>query len=146
MDHLECSLCGKESLLAFDIWVLQSICKGWNKVAVSEVFGWSRIPNNTRRRSRIFLSDSDSGSPFRSFFTSHSLVGNSCWNGTIYYKTFVETEISCCVPRFPLILTAKILSLYVKEPEILARSGSGTITEQMQSIMITCHMLYYDYE
>jgi len=30
----------------------------------SEDFGWSQ--------SRIFLSDSDSGSPTRSFFTSHS--------------------------------------------------------------------------
>jgi len=40
----------------------------------SEVFGWSRsrIPDNTGSRSRIFLSDSDSGSPFGSFFTSHS--------------------------------------------------------------------------
>jgi len=28
---------------------------------------------------------------------------------------FVETDISCCVPRFPLILTAKFRSLYVKE-------------------------------
>ena len=36
----------------------------------SEVFGWSRIPNNNGSRSRIFLSDS--GSPIGSFFTSHS--------------------------------------------------------------------------
>jgi len=36
----------------------------------SEVFGWSRIPNNTRSRSRIFLSDF--GCPLGSFFTSHS--------------------------------------------------------------------------
>jgi len=40
----------------------------------SEVFGWSRsrIPNNTGSRSRIFLSDSDSGCPIESFFTPHS--------------------------------------------------------------------------
>jgi len=38
----------------------------------SEVFGWSRAPNNTRNwsRCRIFLPDSDS--PTGSFFTSHS--------------------------------------------------------------------------
>jgi len=36
-------------------------------------------------------------------------------------ETFVETEISCYVscyaPRFPLILTAKFHSIYVKESE-----------------------------
>ena len=31
-----------------------------------------------------------------------TLVGNACGNGTISYETFVETEISCCVPRYPL--------------------------------------------
>ena len=39
-------------------------------------------------------------------------------------KFFVETEISCCAPRFPLILTAKFHSLYVKESEILERLES----------------------
>jgi len=45
-------------------------------------------------------------------------------NGTISFETFVETEISCCAPRFPLILPAKLHSLYVKGPEseILERS------------------------
>jgi len=80
----------------------------------SEVFGWGWIPNNTgsRSRSRIFLSDS--GCPIGSFLTS-----NSCWNGTISFETFVETDISCCALRFPLILTAKFHSLYIKESEIL---------------------------
>jgi len=32
--------------------------EGLTRVAESEVFGWSRIINNTGRRSRIFLSDS----------------------------------------------------------------------------------------
>jgi len=32
-----------------------------------------------------------------------------------FFWNFVESEISCCVPRFPLILTAKFHSLYVKE-------------------------------
>jgi len=38
-------------------------------------------------------------------------------NGTISFEAFVETEISCCAPRFPLILTANFHSLYVKESE-----------------------------
>jgi len=44
------------------------------KLKESEFFGLSRsrIPNNTRSRSRIFLSDSDSRYPIGSFFTSHS--------------------------------------------------------------------------
>ena len=53
----------------------------------------------------------------RSFFTSHSWIRNSCGNGTISFETFVETEISCSVPRFPLISTVKFHSLYVKESE-----------------------------
>ena len=36
-----------------------------SRVAESEVFGWNRIPKDTRSRSRIFLSDS--GSPTESF-------------------------------------------------------------------------------
>ena len=46
---------------------------------------------------------SDSGSPIELFFTSHSRVWNSCWNDTISFETFVETENSCCVPQFQLI-------------------------------------------
>ena len=38
---------------------------------------------------------------------------------------FVETEISCCAPRFLLILTAKFHSLFVMEPEILERPETG---------------------
>jgi len=47
--------------------------RSWSRKE-SEVFGWSRsrIPNNTGSRSRIFLSDSDSGCPTGSVFTSHS--------------------------------------------------------------------------
>ena len=48
-------------------------------------------------------------------FTSHSLIGNFCWNGIISFEILVETEISCCAPRFPLILTAKFHSLHIKE-------------------------------
>jgi len=35
------------------------------------VFGGSRIPNNTGSRSRIFLSDSNSGCPIEALFKSH---------------------------------------------------------------------------
>ena len=40
-------------------------------------------------------------------------MGNFFWNGTVSFDTFVETEISCYVTRFPLILTARFHSLYV---------------------------------
>ena len=108
-------------------WFEQTSIVAW--VAESaEFFGWNRgqIPNNIESRSRIFLFDSDSGCPIRSFYISHSYIGNSCWNGTISFQTFVETESSCCAPRFPLILTAEFHSLYVKESgsEILERSES----------------------
>ena len=64
-----------------------------------------------------FFSDYDSRCPVGSFLTSHSKIGNSCWNGTISFETFVETVISCCFPQFPLIWTAKFPSFYVKESE-----------------------------
>ena len=38
-----------------------------------------------------------------------------------FFWTFAETEISCCPPRFPLILIVKVHSLYAKESE----SGVG---------------------
>jgi len=97
----------------------------------SLVFGWSwiRIPNNTGSQSQIFLSDS--GCPIGSFFTSPAWIGNSCSNGSHSFETFVEIEISCCAPQFPLILTVKFHSLYVKElqSEILEsrESGSGIL-------------------
>ena len=34
---------------------------------------------------------------------SDSSVGNSCWNGTISFQTFIETDNCCFVPRLPLI-------------------------------------------
>jgi len=41
---------------------------------------------------------------------------HSCWNGTISFETFVETEISCCAPRFYWFWS------WESEPEILERS------------------------
>jgi len=44
-----------------------------------------------------------------------------CWEFLlkwyISFENFVEAEISCCAPRFPLILTAKLHFLYLKESE-----------------------------
>ena len=74
------------------------------------------------------------------------------WYGTISFETFIETDISCCVPRFPFIasllavtklMTAKIHSHYVKESEseILERS-------ELESDILRClfhidvHALY----
>jgi len=31
------------------------------------------------------------------------ILTRACWNGTISYETFIETENSCCAQRFPLI-------------------------------------------
>jgi len=61
-------------------------------------------------------------------FASHSQIRNSCWNGTISFETFVETKISCCAPRFPLILTAKFHSFMLRsqESEILERRSRGS--------------------
>ena len=56
--------------------------------------------------------------PIRSFFKSHFQIGNSCWNRTISFETFVETQISCCAQWFPLILTAKFHCLDVKESRV----------------------------
>ena len=68
-----------------------------------------------------FLYDADSRCPIGSFFTSHPHIGNSCWNGTISFKKFVETDISFCAPRFPVIVKAKFHSFCVNETE----SGVG---------------------
>jgi len=60
----------------------------------------SKLDSFSNTRIRISLSESDI--PNGSFFwiTLLSCVGNSCWNGTIHYETFVETE-NGCIPRFP---------------------------------------------
>jgi len=101
--------------------VLLVLCSRLNQE--SELFGWSRIPNNTGESESDFFVRLrlQMRMPSWIIFTSHSKIGNSCWNGTIYVETFVETEISCCASRFPVILTAKFHSLYVKESEIFER-------------------------
>jgi len=62
---------------------------------------------------------SESGRPVGSFVHHTPKLGIllSWENGTISFENFVATEISCCAPRFPLILTSKFHSLYVEESE-----------------------------
>ena len=88
-------------------------------------FRWSRsrIPNNTGSRSLIFCP-----TPVSNRIILYITLLN--WEFLLkwynFFETFVETDISCCVPRFPLILTATFHSLYVKEleSEILERPES----------------------
>ena len=86
---------------------VSSICSGQNQVAepgsrVGVVRSRSRIPNNTGSRSRIFLSDS--GCPIPKSGIPVEMVQ--------FFETFVESEISCCVPRLPLIFTARFHFLH----------------------------------
>jgi len=86
----------------------------------SEVFGWSGVPNYTGSRSRIFCPTPTPDVQLDNFLHHTPKLGIP----VIIY--FVETEISCCLPLFPLILTYQFHSLYVKESEseILERSES----------------------
>ena len=59
------------------------------------------------------------------------ILSCACWNGTIYFETFIATENSCSVPRYPLIaivatklLTAKLHSCYANESEPVDRVGN----------------------
>ena len=86
--------------------------EGWTRVAESEVFGWSRITNNTGRRSRIFCP-----TPYvhldHFYITLLNLEFLLKWYNFFWNRDF----LLCRLPRFPLILTAKFNSLYVKESE-----------------------------
>jgi len=81
------------------------------RVAESEVFAWSRILNNTG--SRIFCP-----TPYVQldhFLHNAPKLGIPVEMVQFLIKTFVETELSCCAPRFPLILTVRFHSFCVKE-------------------------------
>ena len=84
----------------------------------SEFFGWSRsrIPDNTGSRSRIFLPTPTPNVQLDHFLLHTPKLGTPVEMVQFLLKLF-ETEISCCVPRFPLILTAKFHSLSFKESE-----------------------------
>jgi len=67
-----------------------------------------------------------------------------CWNCTIFFETFIETENSCCVTRFPLIASCyKVVDRQTSftlcwgvgvrvEPEILWRSESDILPRAPQ--------------
>ena len=82
-----------------------------------EVFGWSRswIPNNTGSRVGVGFFCSTPDVQLVHFYNHPFKLGIPI--GMVSFETFVETDISCCAPRFPLILTATFHSLYVKESE-----------------------------
>ena len=80
------------------------------------MFGRSRIPNNIGSRSRIFLSESEC--PIGSFLR-HSPKLEIPVEMVQFVLKLLLKQISCCVPGFPLIVTAKFNSLDVKESDIL---------------------------
>ena len=87
-----------------------------SRVAESEFFGWTGIPNNTEDRSRIFCPTPD----LQLDFLNHTPKMGIPVEMVVSLETFVEREISCCAAGFPLIVTAKFHSFM--EPEILQRS------------------------
>jgi len=87
----------------------------------SEFFGWSRsrIPNNTGSRSRIFCPTLD---VWLNHFLYHTpKLGIPVEMVQFLFKLLLK-QISCCAPRFPLILTAKFHSLCVKESGVGVRN------------------------
>ena len=64
---------------------------------MSEVFGWSRIFHPTTTRKSFQLNHFLHRTPTLRILT------RAYWNFSISFETFVETETSCCVPRFALI-------------------------------------------
>ena len=71
------------------------------------------------------------------------ILTRACWNGTISYETFIETENSCCAQRFPLIdsrykiVDSQASFTYVKESEILERLESGHFTYGTTTLITT---------
>jgi len=122
------------------VWIIQQIrcvCPLATRVEESEVFGWSR----SRIPSRIFC-PTPTPDVQLDHFLNHTLKLAIPAEMLISFETFVETDISCCAPRFPLILTAKFHSFYVKESEseILERAESGILTPTPQSCLL-CNSL-----
>ena len=78
----------------------------------------------------LFLSDSDSGYPIGLFFTSQEFpipkFGIPVEMVQFLLKLLLK-QISCCAPRFPLILTAKFHSLYAMESESGVGPESGIL-------------------
>ena len=96
------------------------------RVAESEDFGWSRI----------FCPTPDV--QLDHFLHHTPTLGIPVEMVTFSFETFVETEISCCAPRFPLILTVKFHSLYVKESGVgnFGKVGVGYFTSDSATLVI----------
>jgi len=92
---------------------------------VSEVFGWSqsRIPNNG------FFCPTPTPDVRLDHFLHHTLKLGIPVEMVQFLLKLLLKQISCCAPRFPLILTVKFHSFYVKESEskILERSELESI-------------------
>ena len=83
----------------------------------------------------------------------HRPLPNSCLlkNGTISFETFMETENSCCVPRFPLIASCyrivdsqtSFTFLQSRESEILERSVSGILPPTPQPWLLPRISYYF---
>jgi len=114
-----------------------------------EGFGWSRIPKNIRIRSRI--KNPKNPSPASEISMNHFLhctakigiLTHACWNGTISFETFIETEFMRCTTISTdcyvaaKLLAAKLHSRYDKESvsEILERLESDILPPTPQSRM-----------
>ena len=81
------------------------------RVAESEVFGWSKIPN-IGSGSRIFCLTPTLAVQLDQFLHHTPKLGNPVELVHILLKLLLK-QISCCVPWFPLISTAKFHSLDV---------------------------------
>ena len=83
----------------------------------------------------------------------HHTLPNSCLlkNDTISFETFMETENSCCVPRFPLIASCyrivdsqtSFTFLQSRESEILERSVSGILPPTPQPWLLPRISYYF---
>jgi len=64
----------------------------------SEVFGWNQISKNTRnRRSQIFYpTPKVQMNIFLHRTPKLGILTRACWNGTISFETFIETEVLLC--------------------------------------------------
>jgi len=87
---------------------------GFRSRKESEVFGWSRIPNNTR--CRIFSPTPDVQ---LDYFLHHTPKVEISVEMVQFLSKLLLKQISCCAPRFPLILTAKFHLRFVQESDIL---------------------------
>ena len=114
---IKCCLCQvHQEINSYTTRVAQCRCRSHKEL---EFFGWKRNSKNTR--SRIFRPTPTPEVQLNHFFTSHCFFGNSGWNGTIYFETFIETENTCSMYHdfhwllvATKLLTAKLHSCYVK--------------------------------